>query len=343
MLQALVFGAAHANYPGLSRRIRGWSSCSCPAFIWGLIFLRFGLLPTIILHAMFDLALMSIPVFLVEGAGQRDQPGAGRSRPALVPLAIVLVRRVRAGRWLDAAATRCATAHGSAPPRAAPSALRAVRAAAGAWTARVQRALPLLGLAGLVGDRVRAAICSATRRRCRSIARQAEAARRCRARAARHHARARTGGASSIDPRSRTDDASAWQWHNSSGAKPGATRIAKLIGNWLAPPLWEVRYARFDGGDVADRAEEWRVTVAGDGTVRQVRHQLPEARPGAKLVARRRRARSRSGRSRQRFGLDPATLREVVGRGEGAAGAHRLAIHLSPIRASTSARAARRA
>jgi hypothetical protein len=50
--------------------------------------------------------------------------------------------------------------------------------------------------------------------------------------------------------------------------------------------------------------------VAGDGTVRQVRHQLPEKRPGAKLS--REQARTVAQQEiRQRFGLDPATLREV--------------------------------
>ena len=34
---------------------------------------------------------------------------------------------------------------------------------------------------------------------------------------------------------------------------------------------------------VVDLPRRERVTVAGDGTVRQVRHQLPEQRPGTKL------------------------------------------------------------
>ena len=107
-----------------------------------------------------------------------------------------------------------------------------------------------------------------------------------------------------------TDDAGAAQWHQFVWREAGRDAYEKLIGNWLAPPLWEVRYARFDGGDVADRAEEWRVTVTGDGTVRQVRHQLPEKRPGAKLSREQVRTLAQQ-EIRQRFGLDPATLREV--------------------------------
>src|SRR2546428_4008932 len=147
VVEALVFAGAHANYPG-------FPACSrlvelfVPALIWGLIFLRFGLLPTIILHAVFDLVLMAIPVFLVEGPvaefNQALVVGAG-----LTPLAVVLLQRVRAGRWL---ALPESFASGAWQPGAAeaPFAAHGPRAAAGTWTARMQRALPLLALCGFL-------------------------------------------------------------------------------------------------------------------------------------------------------------------------------------------------
>ena len=46
VLQALVFGAAHANYPGFPAYSR-LVELIVPSLIWGLIFLRFGLLPTV--------------------------------------------------------------------------------------------------------------------------------------------------------------------------------------------------------------------------------------------------------------------------------------------------------
>src|SRR5258707_13273493 len=93
-------------------------------------------------------------------------------------------------------------------------------------------------------------------------------------------------------------------WHEG-----GVDQNRKLVGDWLAPPMWEVRYARFSGVDVADRAEEWRVTIQGDGKVRQIFHQLPEGRPGARLS--RDEVRALAQREIQaRFGLDPAALRE---------------------------------
>jgi hypothetical protein len=61
---------------------------------------------------------------------------------------------------------------------------------------------------------------------------------------------------------------------------------------------------------VADRAEEWRVTINGDGTVRQVRHALPESRPGAKLARDAAQALAEQA-LREHFGLDPAALTPV--------------------------------
>jgi hypothetical protein len=77
----------------------------------------------------------------------------------------------------------------------------------------------------------------------------------------------------------------------------------------LAPPVWEVRFARFDG-EVAERAEEWRVSVDGRGRVRVVSHALPEARPGARLS--RDEALALASRAvRDQLGTDPSALRLV--------------------------------
>ena len=99
VLQAVVFAGAHANYPGLPAYSR-LVELLLPATLWALIFLRFGLLPTILLHALFDLSLFSIPLFLV------DAPGAWMQRAlvivaAAVPLAVIGVRRVQSGAWRE--------------------------------------------------------------------------------------------------------------------------------------------------------------------------------------------------------------------------------------------------
>jgi hypothetical protein len=303
VLQAVIFGAAHANYPGFPAYSR-LVELVIPALIWGLIFLRFGLLTTVILHATFDLVLMSIPVFLVEGSGSGLNQALVLAAGA-VPLAIIALHRARAGRWVDLAAVFRNGAWESGAVVADAVAAR-VRAQAGRWTTLVQRSLPLLGVAGLLAivlggdfhsdapplqiDRVKAEAAADAALKDRGITlgpewRQAAAARLA-------------------------SEDGAWLWHKFVWREAGHEAYAHLIGSWLAPPLWEVRYARFEGGDVVDRSEEWHVTVAADGAVRQVRHQLPERQPGAKLSRDEARTIARKEIS-QRFGLDPDALREV--------------------------------
>ena len=144
VLQAIVFGAAHANYPGFPSYSR-LVELAGPAFVWGLIFVRFGLLTTVILHAVFDLTLMSIPVFLIEGQGSTINQALVIAA-GLVPLAIVLARRFREGQWI-VLPRHCATARGKhrlrrKQPRCCAAAPRP--ACDRTRTAR----LPLLGLAG---------------------------------------------------------------------------------------------------------------------------------------------------------------------------------------------------
>ena len=116
-----MFGGAHANYPGFPAYSRP-VELFVPSIVWALIFLRYGLLPTILLHATFDLALFSIPVFLVDAPGARLQQALVVAA-ALVPLAIVAVRRrVRravGGVARGAAQRRVAAPCGAGRPRSA--------------------------------------------------------------------------------------------------------------------------------------------------------------------------------------------------------------------------------
>ena len=303
VLQALVFGAAHANYPGFPAYSR-LVELVVPSMLWAAIFLRFGLLPTILLHGLFDLSLFAIPLFLV------DAPGAWTQRAlvfaaGLVPLGIVAWRRVSAGRW---AAFPAALWNRAWEP--APQAARPVRSARSVIASRiqvfVQRALPYLGLAGFI------AWIALTPR-------EADvpplAVDRAAAEAAASAALAARGV--KLGPEWRrfsavrlASDSAQWEQHRFVWREAGQDAYRALVGGTLAPPLWEVRFAMFEG-DVAERAEEWRVTIEPDGKVRQIRHSVPEARPGARLSKDEALARAEEHLAK-RYGLDPRALTQVA-------------------------------
>jgi hypothetical protein len=301
VLQAVVFGAAHANYPGLPAYSR-LVELLVPSMLWAAIFLRYGLLPTILLHALFDLALISIPLFLIDAPGAWLQRGMVIAA-GLVPALVILVRRAQAGAWTALpAALRNRGWLPVVPPAAAPEAAP-VASAIGRRAATLQRAVPWLGLAGLAAWiaftplRADAPPLPLTRAEAEAIATAALAQR----------------GVQLAPPwqtmsvaRSAVQEGNQRGWHAFVWREGGPDVYRARMGSALAPTLWEVRFARFEG-DVADRAEEWRVAVTGDGQVRQVLHQLPEDRPGARLDRAAAQALAENA-LRSRLGVDPAAL-----------------------------------
>jgi hypothetical protein len=307
VVQALVFAGGHANYPGFPSYSR-LVELFVPAVIWALIFLRFGLIPTILLHALFDLTLMSIPLFLI------DAPGALVSRglaiaAGLLPLAIIGAQRIARGSWgelpekLRNGAWRAPVV--DTPERAAE---RVPTGAEGAGhAARFRRALPAFGAAGLLAW----ALATPFRADAPALALTRGDAGRWRT------PRSPRRGIVLEDPpgdgpRSCGSQPTirALEGHKFVWREAGSEAYAKLIGNTLVPPMWEVRYATFEG-DVTERAEEWQVTVDGRNAVRQIRHTLPESRPGARLARDDALALARAA-LRERLGLDPAALKDVA-------------------------------
>lgn len=97
VVQALVFGAAHANYPTQPAYAR-LIELIFPSLIWGGIYLKFGLLSVIIMHTVYDVVWFSIPIF-VSTAPQAILYKAIIVTACLVPLIIVLYARIKNGRW----------------------------------------------------------------------------------------------------------------------------------------------------------------------------------------------------------------------------------------------------
>ncbi|MBN2781003.1 MAG: CPBP family intramembrane metalloprotease, partial [Candidatus Marinimicrobia bacterium] len=97
ILQALIFGSMHANYaqqPAYARIIE----MLIPFVLYGLIYIRWGLLPVVVSHFVYDIVLMAMPLFLL------SSPGIWLHRifvifAALIPLLVVIRRRVQAKAW----------------------------------------------------------------------------------------------------------------------------------------------------------------------------------------------------------------------------------------------------
>ncbi|MFQ5739756.1 MAG: CPBP family intramembrane glutamic endopeptidase, partial [Acidobacteriota bacterium] len=303
VVQALIFGAGHAAYPNqpaLARVVE----LIVPSLCFGGLYLSFGLLPSIILHFAFDTVWFAMPLFVASA------PGLGLDKVLLVvlsltPLWIVLAARIRAGRWNDAIDKQL---NGewtpplkpppeveTPPPWQAPS--RSARLSP--VTRRVLQTGGLIGIAtwALWGNfQNDAPPLPLTRQQALEVARGALS---------------RQSGATL---ESWTElafvQANPDQQHQFIWQTAGDETYRSLLGSYLSPPLWVVRFAKFDQGDTEERAEEFRVYIRPDGQVWRFLHQLPEARSGASFSEQDARELALSAVS-AKYKLQPSQLKEI--------------------------------
>ncbi len=319
VLQALIFGAAHANYAQQPSYARP-AELFLPAIVWGVVYLRYGLLPGIVFHYVFDLLLMSLPLFAMQA------PGLGFDRAMVIfcgalPLLVVLWSRWRAGQWqsLPAAALNASwQAPISAPlstavstPTVAPQPIVPVLAQVDPSWLRRRRLLPVLGIVGLLMwfaysplqptsmplylERAEALLAAENALLARGIKLGADWQR---------FSLALQKHPESVD----------FVWREG-----GASAYAKLLGTYLPPPMWKVRFVRLSG-EVAERAEEWEVGVENgrDGKagrqiaphIRYIEHHLPEARAEQSLAVAQARLLAHDV-LRERFQFQPSNVVEV--------------------------------
>ncbi len=100
------------------------------------------------------------------------------------------------------------------------------------------------------------------------------------------------------------DEADRFLWQTA-----GRETYHRLMGQYIDPPLWIVRFARFEG-DVAERAEEYIIALDGQGQLYRFQHQLPESRPGRSLQEEQARDLAKKGLQKI-FHLDPSMLKEI--------------------------------
>jgi hypothetical protein len=301
-VQSVVFGAGHAPYPTQPSFARP-VELIIPSIGFGLLYLYFGLLPGIVLHFAFDVVWFALPIFLSDAPGIIVQQTMVVLM-TLVPLVVVAWRRIQAGRLTELSPE---DRNAAWTPPASPEIEEHVpvivhRGLSGqartAWLAL--GAAALVACVGIVVTRDRTDMFSISRAEAADVARRALESRGV-----------TLGPAWRVMPV--PDDGSGGPREFVS-TTAGDARRRELLGRYLPDTRWNVRVATFEG-DVAERAEEWRVFVTKSGTVLRVEHTLPEARPGATLDEAAARTLA-AATVKKEFGLDAGTgqVREVSAR-----------------------------
>ncbi len=277
VIQALVFGAGHASYanqPAYARVVE----LILPSLMFGALYLVYGLLPAVILHFAFDVVWFALPIFLTaSGTAWLDQ--ALVVVLTLLPLWLVLVRRLQMRAWTEAPATVWNQAWQAPPP----------------LKATAEPALPSLAKAGM-GRRLKTAVIAAGLAGVVAVAGlwdpspgvppltlQRTAA----------ESVARTFLDSTDEAALRALAGPDWRLLSRVEAEPGPAErfvwetsgpdtFRRLVGSYLEPPVWLVRVVRFNG-PIEERAEELQLRIGPQGELHRTAHILPEHRPGPKL------------------------------------------------------------
>ncbi|MFQ6104666.1 MAG: CPBP family intramembrane glutamic endopeptidase, partial [Candidatus Glassbacteria bacterium] len=272
IIQALIFGAGHANYPNQPAYARV-VELIIPSLAFGAVYFYFGLLPAIVLHFAIDVTWFAMPLFVSQA------PGIWIDRLlvivlTLVPLWVVVRGRLSNKRWSELKEEHYNRSW-KPPVKIEPEAVTAEVPEAVGMGRRTANLVLLTGVAGLViwiamtNFKSNAPPLTVEKEDAKQIAQKSMATKG-------YELTEDWRLLSSLDSLSNMDDRFIWQVE-------GEETYEKLMGNYLAPPRWRIRFARFEG-DVQERAEEYQLYIESGGQVSRFLHRLPETRPGANLT-----------------------------------------------------------
>jgi len=321
VLQAFIFGAAHANYPAQPAYAR-LVELILPSFMFAGVYLSFGLLPSIITHFFYDLILMSLPLFV------SSSPHAFINQTIVttlgfIPLIIVLIARLLSGKWHTISSSSLNSSW--QPPEKViktekPKSITQTKFSIAPLT------IVLLIAAGLLGKSLWVYFTPATHNAKRLGISQQEAVTLAKKelkkigitppkawealpilsgkidfKYKKKHGVIKISKPSS-KPSKLFQHRFIWQQDKN--------LYKKLLGTFLNEPQWLVRFATFSGTR-DQRAEEYVAFLNTDKKLYRIYHKIPENRKDSKLTENQARIVAH-GHLVQNFKLDPKKLKEVV-------------------------------
>jgi len=302
LLQMIIFGAAHANYPAQPAYARV-VELLVPSAVFGFLYLRFGLLPAIVMHFAYDVVWFAMPLFVAQS------PGLVIDRAlvivlALIPLAVPIVYRWKQGAWKTVEERDYNASWQPAPEEDVPIQIQPI-APSVEGPARARYAwmgAGLLGIAlsvyGLVGTDHSKLALQIDRWEAVSAARKALSD-------------AGIALDDSWEASVTTAVTTAPMEHSYVWRTWEPSVYERLFGTFLSAPHWQVRFARFDEEvSVEDRAEEYRVYIDRTGQLMGINHQTPEGWPGPELEEAQASALAEEALA-ERFGIQPEEVERI--------------------------------
>jgi hypothetical protein len=268
IVQALIFGAAHANYPTQPAYAR-LVELIIPSFVFGYIYLAYGLFPAILSHTVFDIFWFALPLFITTTPSIFIQQSLVLSI-TFIPVLIIIFCYIRTKKFIPLTHNAYNKAWRATPPSL--SNLRvSVQHEPIALNSRIGLITSALGVISLIGW------LGFTRfeQDNKPIVLSAPQAKRI-ANAA-HMPQLNDAWQNLRTVVAEPDEQHRFIW------RTNKQLYHTLLGSYLMPATWHIRRARFDDAPIAQRAEEYNTYLSGNGSLLRLHHQVPEGTPGESL------------------------------------------------------------
>ena len=273
VIQALIFGAGHANYPAQPSYARVVELFLPSIVVYGMIYLRLGVVFGAITHYVYDVVLFSLPIWYSSGyMFDKFMTIIG----GLIPLLVILYFRMKHQKWSDVDSSSLNGGFLPTPPEK--KALEQQEVVSTVSTASNVLNPKIIGIALLfvIGifsnfklSNVEVPVNSPSidKEEAISIANQFLSD---------NNITLPDGyNAYAFDDSSYPASSFIWE-------ELGQETYSSLLGSYVLGPRWKVRFAKFDG-PVESRAREIMVSMDFNGNVLRFNNRFPEEEEGNQL------------------------------------------------------------
>lgn len=283
LVQIIVFGAAHANYPMQPAYAR-LIELIVPSCTFGFLYLSLGLLPAIIAHYLWDVIWIALPLFIASGIWASINQLLVVVC-ACIPIWIVLYARMRNGSWHNLPVQLYN--HSWHAPTQLQKIKKIIHSEPIVSSPLLVTILGILGIISIglwffvtplttdtppVALKREAAVNIATDAWNAYIAKDNE-----------HYAGKtlsfyypQTQLIAHYDDNHYIQQLFIWRTH-------GKDTYHALLNKYLDAPSWIINFVRFNG-TLLERAEGFHTKINSDGTISELAHQLPESTQGKTLT-----------------------------------------------------------
>ena len=273
VVQALIFGAGHANYPAQPSYARVVELFLPSIVVYGMIYLRLGVVFAAITHYVYDVVLFSLPIWYSSGyMFDKFMTVIG----GLIPFLVILYFRMKHQKWSDVDSTSLNEGFVPTPPKKKTSEeqeiISTVPTASNVLNPKIV-GIALLFVIGIFStlklSNVEVPINSPSidKEEAISIANQFLSD---------NNIKLPDGyNAYAFDDSSYPASSFIWE-------ELGQETYSSLLGSYVLGPRWKVRFAKFDG-PVESRAREVMVSMDFDGNILRFNNRFPEEEAGKQL------------------------------------------------------------